>query len=89
VALGLLLPVVGLGMATLLWGADDPGDSPAAGAAAEATAPAADAGPADLPARHSAPRSRPNVLLIATHGALATLTVLLALLGAIAAVTAR
>lgn len=73
-SLGLLLPVAVLGMATLLWRVEDPGE------AARAARPAP---------RSPGTRHRPQVLLIAAHGALATLTVLLALLGAIAAVTAH
>jgi len=60
VAVGILLPVAGLGMATLLaGGSDEVGTSPSSG-------------------------ERPPVLVIAAHGILATLTILLALLAAVA-----
>lgn len=72
-ALGLLLPVAGLGMATLVLGITGP-DSPSRAPTAPATAPPA------------ASRGAP-VLLIAAHGVLATVTMLLALLGAVAAIT--
>ena len=62
-ALGVLLPVAGLGMATLLATIPDP--SPGAGPLAGGKAP---------------------VVVIAGHGVLATVTLLLALLGAVAAV---
>ncbi len=65
-AVGLLLPVVGLGMATLVAG------MPAAGS------------PEPRPARPPG-RGRPPVLLITIHGALATATLLLALLAAVGA----
>jgi hypothetical protein len=65
-ALGILLPVAGLGMATLILTIPDPGSGPAA-----------------------VPRGKAPVVVIAGHGALATLTLLLALLAAVAAVLPR
>jgi hypothetical protein len=65
-ALGILLPVAGLGMATLILTVPDPGTGPG-------------------PLRGG----KAPVLVIAGHGALATLTLLLALLAAIAAVLPR
>jgi manganese efflux pump family protein len=65
-ALGILAPVAGLGMATLL-----------------ATIPDPISGPGPVAS------SRAPVLVIAGHGVLATLTMLLALLGAVAAVVPR
>jgi hypothetical protein len=65
-ALGILLPVAGLGMATLILTIPDPG-----------------AGPGRLP------RGKAPVLVIAGHGALATVTLLLVLLAAVAAVLPR
>ena len=65
-ALGILAPVAGLGMATLLLTIPDPSSGP---------------GPMT--------RSRAPVLMIVGHGVLATLTMLLALLGAVAAVVPR
>lgn len=61
IAVGMLLPVAGLGMATLLAGGsdDEAGTSPSSG-------------------------EHPPVLVIAAHGILATLTILLALLAAVA-----
>lgn len=64
--LGILLPVAGLGMATLILTIPDPGSGP---------------GPLT--------RGKAPVLVIAGHGALATLTMLLALLAAVAAVLPR
>jgi manganese efflux pump family protein len=65
ICVGVLLPVAGLGMATLVGGGGGPEPD--------------DAG--------SAPRgaSRPPVIMIALHGALATVTILLVLLAAIGA----
>ncbi|HEX9066763.1 MAG TPA: hypothetical protein VF843_16760 [Streptosporangiaceae bacterium] len=71
-ALAALLPVAGLGMATLILAIPDSGPG------RTGHGQAATAG-----------RARPPVLLIAAHGALATATILLALLGAVAAVAAR
>ena len=65
-ALGILLPVAGLGMATLILTIPDPGSGP---------------GPL--------PRGKAPVLVIAGHGVLATLTMLLVLLAAVAAVLPR
>ena len=65
-AVGILAPVAGLGMATLLLTIPDPSSGPGPGT-----------------------RSRAPVVVIAGHGALATLTMLLALLGAVAAVVSR
>ena len=65
-ALGILLPVAGLGMATLI-----------------ATIPEPGSGPGPLP------RGRAPVVVIVGHGLLATLTMLLALLAAVAAVLPR
>lgn len=101
-ALGVLLPVAGLGMATLILAIPDPKadpspvpepgrrDSPAppvpSGAAGLTVRERAGAGTPDIT---TAKTGRPPVLLIATHGAFATATILLALLAAIAAVTAH
>ncbi len=105
VAVGLLLPVSGLGMATLVIGLPfgaARGPAAAGGPAAIAATvprsptgrPAVAAGPAAAPAVAGAspaaaaagrPAPRPPVLVIAGHGALATLTLLLALLAAIGA----
>ncbi|HUZ53506.1 MAG TPA: hypothetical protein VMU94_13390 [Streptosporangiaceae bacterium] len=65
-ALGILLPVAGLGMATLVLTIPDPGTGP---------------GPL--------PRGKAPVVVIAGHGVLATLTLLLALLAAVTAVLPR
>jgi hypothetical protein len=65
-ALGILLPVAGLGMATLILTIPDPSPGPGA-----------------------RPRGKAPVLVIAGHGVLATLTMLLALLAAVAAVLPR
>jgi len=105
-ALAALLPVAGLGLATLILSIPDPAPGPApapppgrrpeptrsdALAAAPAAAPTATrlaAGTGTRAARRPG-RASPPVLLIAAHGALATITILLALLGAVAAVAAR
>jgi hypothetical protein len=115
VALGVLLPVAGLGMATLLLAIPDPrpdrspgpvgaprsrsaasdgsgGISAPTRSTATAARPAATASAARPAVIASARRprpARPPVLLIALHGALATLTILAALLGAVAAVAAH
>ena len=65
-ALGILLPVAGLGMATLILTIPDPGSG---------------SGPQ--------PRGKAPVLVIAGHGVLATLTMLFALLAAVAAILPR
>ncbi len=72
IAVGMLMPVVGLGISTLLLAAPD------SGPAADIQVPAA--GSAAL-ARRGMP-----VVVIAAHGALATLTVLLVLLAAVSAI---
>jgi manganese efflux pump family protein len=72
-ALAFLLPVVGLGISTLMVAIPDPSPDPAVS-----------------PARsRPSGRARPPVLVIVAHGALAALTVILALLGAVAAVLPR
>ena len=120
-ALLALLPVAGLGMATLILTIPDPNSGqpatsqpgsgpgsepgplpalvPAGGASGPARADSARAGRARadgsaVTTREAAvpgkPRpARPPVLLIAAHGALATATILLALLGAVAAVASH
>ena len=115
-ALGVLLPVAGLGMATLILAIPDPGPDrvplAAPGQPPSPTSPVsegsrlADAAAARRPTlsvrdRTATPSpagsrpegrrraSRPPVLLIAAHGALATVTILLALLGALAAVVSH
>jgi hypothetical protein len=72
-AMAVLLPVVGLGISTLMLAVPDTGADPATAVAG----------------RPSAGRARPPVVVIVAHGTLAALTVLLVLLGAIAAVLAR
>ncbi len=92
IALGVLLPVAGLGMATLIDAIPDPRS--ATGTAAEQSAMARSGLPtatatatATAQVTASAPpgAGRSPVLVIVTHGVLATATLLLALLGAIAA----
>jgi hypothetical protein len=99
-AFGVLLPVTGLGMATLMQsitGRDTPASAPHTPASAPAsrapmsattmsatTVTTATVAPA--PAWVSPVSRRAPVLMIAAHGALATLTILLTLLSAIAAV---
>jgi manganese efflux pump family protein len=72
IAVGMLMPVVGLGISTLLLAAPDSGSA--------ADTPVAAAGSAAV-ARRGVP-----VVMIAAHGVLATLTVLLALLAAVSAI---
>jgi hypothetical protein len=101
-ALGVLLPVAGLGMATLILAIPDPTAERVVGSGPgrpPSPTPSRWRGGAGLtvrdraetqtPAAGMAKARRPPVLLIAAHGALATATILLALLGALAAVTAH
>ena len=79
IALAILLPVAGLGMATLIQAIPDPDPTPGGDPVR------------DPPALQSAAvrtRKMP-VVMIAAHGALATATLLLALLGSVAALGSR
>ena len=79
IALAILLPVAGLGMATLIQAIPDP--DPATGGDPVRHPPA-------LPYAAVRTRKMP-VVMIAAHGALATATLLLALLGSVAALGSR
>jgi hypothetical protein len=72
IAVGMLMPVVGLGISTLLLAAPDSG-------------PAADVQVATAGSAALGRRGMP-VVMIAAHGVLATLTVLLVLLAAVSAI---
>jgi hypothetical protein len=96
IALGITFVIAGLGMATLLSGLPDPGDLPASQASPDpATVPDAPTGVTEAgltaPARLAASpqvaqrSSRAPAYVIAAHGALATVTILLVLLAAIGA----
>ena len=83
-ALCVLLPVAGLGIATLMQAIPDP--DPDVGAAAGSNRAVATA----ITTRPARTRSgRPPVVMIVRHGVLATATLLLALLGSVAALAAR
>jgi manganese efflux pump family protein len=93
-AVGLLLAVAGLGMATVSVGLGDPVRAAVAGAVtsagmAEAVSPGSRAPgvaePGGTPGGMVEPGGRPPVLLILGHGALAMATLLLALLAAVGA----
>ncbi len=86
-AAGALLPAAGLGMATLVLAIPGPDRSPRRPAPqALPGGPAGRRGPGRAaPGPAAAPRGRMPALLIAAHGILATLAMLLALLAAIAA----
>jgi hypothetical protein len=75
IALAILLPVAGLGMATLIQAIPDPDGGPVRD-------------PPALPSAAVRTRKIP-VVMIAAHGALATATLLLALLGSAAALGSR
>ncbi len=79
IALAILLPVAGLGMATLIQAIPDPDPAPGGD-------PVRD--PPALPSVAVRTRKMP-VVMIAAHGALATATLLLALLGSVAALGSR
>lgn len=89
-AAGLILPIVGLGMATLVASLPGPAARPGAATGPTSTGPAstrpASQSPApQTPAAAAAPaaNARTPVLVIALHGVLATATILLVLLAAI------
>jgi hypothetical protein len=98
-ALCVLLPVAGLGIATLMQAIPDPDPGPGAGAAVShesalnartesaGSIRAAATATTSRPARTRS--GRPPVVMIVTHGVLATATLMLALLGSIAALGAR
>jgi len=84
-AAGVLLPVAGLGMSVLLLSISDSGRARPASARPGSARPASARPASARPA--SARPGRAPVVAITTHGALATLVMLLALLGAVAAIT--
>ena len=90
IAVGITFVAAGLGMATLLTAMSDP--QPSTATAPAATNDATAAGPTSAVATAgtttaiaTTPRGRPPVLVIALHGGLATVTILLVLLAAISA----
>ena len=91
IAVGITFLAAGLGMATLLTAMSDP--QPSTATAPAATNDATAAGPTSAVATTAGtttaiattPRGRPPVLVIALHGGLATVTILLVLLAAISA----